>query len=315
MPEDTNQGGAGAGSTGAAASGQQDGSQTTQTSTQQPAGSQATQQPAQQTSTQQTGQAGSTTEFRYKEDRSDWMPRHRYNEAAQKSRQLEEQNQDLNRRLTIALGGEPTDPNAQKQEQLRTALFQMFPQLKRLSDLSDEQLEEVLATPQHVSASRQAEAQQWQRHGQAQIDSIATKVAEAIGSESLDDDQKGDLRISLKAWLETRVRTELAQAADRYGDDAVQRDERRFSPTLQRYEGGDAKLLDEFVTRYTKNWVEPARRSATARTSNRTRPVPDSSGRSAVTSVQRPTSFKSWDERLDYAAKVAKERGVSFDRN
>lgn len=310
----------GAGSTGAGASGQQQTDQTPgQTSAQQtPANTQATQGQQQQTPGQNDGHTrpgatsgGSQTPAF---DQKDFIPRHRFNEVSTKLRTLEEQNQDLHRRLTISLGGTPADPNAQKTEQVRGALIQMFPQLARLQQLSDEEFEALLQTPQHVSAARQTEVQHWERHGNQQLDTISSKVAEAISAETLDAEQRNDLRISLKSWLETRSRAELQQAADRYGDEAVRHDERLFSPTIQRYENGDPKLLDEFVTRYTKNWVEPARRSATARTSTRTRAVPDSSGRQAVTSVDRPASFKNWDERLDYAAKIAKERGVQFDR-
>lgn len=306
-------GGAGGGSqTDAGATGQQQTGTTQQTSSQS-AGNQGTQQTTtQQTSSQQTGQAGSTTEFRYKEDRSDWVPRHRLNETSGKLKTIEEQNQDLQRRLTIALGVHPADPNQQKSDQVRQAFFQMFPQFKKLAELSDDQLEAVLQAPSHVSASREAELRQWQRHGDQQVDTVSQKVAEAIGTERLDDEQRSDLRDTFSSWIKQRARTELQQAADRYGDDAVAKNERRFSDTIRRYEDSDPKLLDEFVTRYTKNWVEPARRSATARTSTRTRAVPDGSGRTPVSSLQRPQKFNSLDERLDFAVKVAKERGVQF---
>jgi hypothetical protein len=307
--------GTGGGSqTGAGASGQQ---QTTATQNASQSGQQSgTQQSTQQTSSQQSGQSASPTEFRYKEDRTDWVPRHRLNETSQKVKTLEEQTQDLQRKLTIALGGHVTDPQTQKAEQIRDAFFALpgMAKLKRFVDMEDAQLEQLFSLPAHAARTQQAEQAQWQRHSNSVVDAVSQKIADAMGVDALEDDQRGDLRPALSAWMKSRVKAELQQAADRYGEEAVARDQMRFSPTLQKYESADPKLLDEFVTRYTKNWVEPARRSATARTSTRTRPVPDGSGRTAVTSVTRPEKFKDLDERLDFAVKVAKERGVQFGR-
>ena len=308
-------GGGTAGSTDAGASGQQP------TGTQQQPSSQQSAQPGTPAGTQQqsgasndgqtrTGaQSGNGQQF----DPKDFIPRHRFNEVSGRVREQDATIQDLQRRLTLALGGQPTDPQTQKSEQVRAAFFEMFPQFKRLAELSEEQFEALLQAPTAVQTTRQAEAQQWQRHGDQQIDSASERVAEIIGVDALDDDQREDLRVSLRSWLDTKARAELAQAVERYGEQAVREDERRFSPTIARYEKGDPKLLDEFVNRYTKNWVEPARRAATARTSTRTRPVPGSGSRTPVSTIQKPATFKNWDERLDYAAKLAKERGASFN--
>lgn len=312
---DDNQNAGTAGSTDAGATGQQ------QTGTSQGSSTQSAQTGTQQGTQQHTGasndgqtRTGATSGSQGQQfDPKDWMPRHRFNEVNSRLRDIEAANQDLQRRLTLALGGTPADPNQQKSEQVRAAFFEMFPQFKRLAELSEEQFEAMLQAPTAIQSTRQAEAQQWQRHGDTQISAASDRVAEIIGVDSLDDEQRDDLRVSLRSWLDTKARAELSQAVDRYGEDVVRQDERRFSPTIARYEKGDPKLLDEFVSRYTKNWVEPARRAATARTSTRTRPVPESGNRSAVSSIQRPASFKNWDERLDFAAKLAKERGASFN--
>ncbi len=313
-------GGTGTGSTGAGASGQQ---QTGQSGQQGSQGSQAssTQQPGQGTqsgASNDGGQprTGASSGNGQQFDPKDFIPRHRFNEVSTKNRELETQLQDLNRRLTLALGGDVTDPDTAKANAVKEAFFKLpgMGALRKLAELSEDQLEGLLSVPQHVNTSRQAELRQWERHGNQVIDTISERVADAIGSESLNEDQKSDLRDNFSSWIRARARTELSQAVDRYGEDAVQQDERRFSPTIRAYEDGDAKLLDEFVTRYTKNWVEPARRTATARTSTRTRPVPDGSGRSAVSTIQKPEKFNSLDERLEYAAKLAKERGVVFGR-
>lgn len=298
-----------AGSTGAGASGQP---QTSQGST----SGQTSNQP-QQTSGQTTGQTGSTTGYSYPEDRSDWVPRHRLNEQSQKIRDYETKLEDAQRRLTLALGGTVTDPQTQKAEAIKEAFFNLpgMARLKKLIDLSEDEYDALFSAPQHIAASQTAEAAQWQRFGNQIVDTVSQKIAESIGAETLDAEQKADLRISLDSWLKGRIRAELAQASERYGEEAVSANQRRFSPSLRRYEEGDAKLLDEFVTRYTKTWVEPARRSATASHVNRTRPVPNAQrGNGVASSVKRPDKFNSLDERIAYASEVAKERGLVFGR-
>jgi hypothetical protein len=314
MPDEqtTGTGGTG-GSTDTGATGQTQTTGTGQTA----ASTTTTGQTAAGTSSQASGQTASPTAYTYKEDRSDWVPRHRLNEVSQKAQTYEERLAERDRQIAALTGAQTPDPNAQKAEAIREAFFNLpgMGVLRRFSELSEEQIESILQVPQQFSASKQAEARQWERHGNQQVDTVAERVAEAIGADSLDAEQKADLRTSMSHFIASRARTELQQAADRYGEQAVARDQRRFSETIRRYEDGDPKLLDEFVTRYTKNWVEPARRSATARTSTRTRPVPASGGRTPVTSsVQRPEKFNNWDERLDFAVNLAKERGVQFGR-
>lgn len=314
MAEDTNTGTGGAGSTDAGTSGQQPNSSQQQT----PANTSGQSTSTQQTSSQAPGQTGQPTAFIYKEDRSDWMPRHRFNEASTKAQTLESQLAERDRQIAALTGNAKPDASEQKAAQIKDAFFALpgMGVLKKLAErMTEDQIDSLLEVPNQVSASRQAEMRQWERHGNEQLNTVAEKVAEAIGSDSLDDDQKSDLRTSMSSWIKARATQELQQAVDRYGEKAVSQDQRRFSETIRRYEDGDVKLLDEFVTRYTKNWVEPARRSATARTFTRTRPVPDSGGRTPVTSsIKRPNSFKSLDERIDFAANLAKERGVQFGR-
>lgn len=318
MAGEQNTGGTGGGSTDASTSGQQT-TQTGQQTGSQTSGANTTGQQGQQTSASNDGQArtGASSGNGQQFDPKDFVPRHRLNEVSTQNQELKTQLQDVQRRLTIALGGDVADPNTQKANQIREAFFNLpgMGIFRKLSELSEEQLDALLQVPGQVSSSRNSEMRQWQRHGNQVVDTVASRVAEAIGADTLNDDQRSDLRESFSSWIKQRARTELQQAADRYGDEAVARDERRFSPTIRAYEDGDAKLLDEFVARYTKNWVEPARRSATAKTSTRTRPTPDGSGRNTpVSTVKRPDSFKSLDDRIAFAAELAKERGVQFGR-
>lgn len=305
--------GTGGGSTGAGASGQ---TQTTGQPASTTAGSTAAGSAAAGTSSQgTTGQTGSTTGYTYKEDRTDWVPRHRLNEVSTTARQKDETIADLNRKIAVLAGGSgAVDPETQKAEAIRNAFFNLpgMGVLKRLAErlTNEEDVDRLLEAPAYAENARQGELRQWERHGNEQVDAIAESVAQAIGVDTLDVDQKTDLRQAFSAFVRSKSTAELNVAVERYGLEAVQRNERKFSETLRRYEEGDAKLRGEFVTRYTKSWVEPSRRSATARTASRTRPVPEGGRRPPVTSVSRPDKFKDLDARLDFAAGVAREAGL-----
>ena len=270
--------------------------------------------------------AGSTTpgtsptsgsqSYTYTEDRSNWLrpdqaiPKHRFdevNQRAHRAAELEGQLSEAQNRIRALAGVAPTDANSEKAQQIREAFFNLpgMGALRRLAEMSDEQLDALGEIPNQLHNTSQAEARQWTRHGDSTVSNISSQVAEAIGTDSLDADQQSDLRTSFASWLRAKINNEMQTQGIRDIADTT---------TLQRYEAGDEKLQGEFVARYTKNWVEPARRTQTARTANRTRPVINSAGRSQVTStVQRPEKFKSLDERLDYALGIAKERGV-FNR-
>lgn len=247
----------------------------------------------------------SPTGFTYTEDRSKWIPPHRFNEVSQQARRaadLESQIAERDRKIQALAGVTPKDSEAAKAESIKEALFQIMPQLRVFADRSVEEIQQILETPQYAARQEQTELRGWQRHGNQQMDIISERVAEAIGADKLDADQQADLRDGFASWLKQKAQAEL-QASD--GAE---------SKTLARYEDGDEKLLDEFVSRYTKNWVEPARRRATASTTARIRPTVSSTGRAQVTSLKRPEKFANLDERIEYAANLAKERGAQFGR-
>ncbi len=258
----------------------------------------------------------SGTQFSYAEDRSTWLrpdqaiPKHRFDEVNQKAHrasELEGQLAEAQNRIRALAGVEPVTPGSEKAEQIREAFFNLpgMGIFRKFAEMTEEEFDSMRSMPQQIQHTTNAENRQWQRHGDSQISDISSQVAEAIGADTLDADQQSDLRTSFSSWLRTKIQSDMSSQG-------LQNIEE--SPTLQRYEAGDAKLLSEFVTRYTKNWVEPARRTQTARTASRTRPVPNSAGRSQVTTVNRPEKFNSLDERLDYAVNLAKERGLTFSR-
>jgi hypothetical protein len=248
-----------------------------------------------------TRTGASNTGFTYTEDRSKWIPPHRLNEETQKHTQLKAQFDDLDRRFKLAIGGTPADEKTQKSEAVKEAFFQMFPAAKRLFSLPDDQLERLLQTPDAVAQTTAAEQRQWERHGNQALTYIGDRIADALHLEKLDTDAVEDIRPVFSRWLKSEIQKELQTSNGEKSD------------TLRRYEDSDQSLFDAFATHYTKRWVDPARRSSAAQTTNRTRPVPDSRGRNAVaSSVARPDKFNSLDERIEYAAKLAKERGVQF---
>lgn len=267
----------------------------------QPNGSQAgaTTQPA------GTQQAGSQA-YTYKEDRSNWIPKHRFDEVntqAARARELEQQLEQERQRVRALSGVEPTDPNAQRAEQVREAFFNLpgMGIFRKLAELNEEQIDSLLQVPDQVQQTQAQQMAGWQRHADEQIGYVADSIADAMGVEALDDDQKTDVRTQFTAWLKRTVNGELRSQGQ--------------SATLQRYEAGDKKLLDEFATAYSKRWVQPGQRANASRIVNRQRAVPNSGGgRTVVSSVNRPAKFNSLDERLDFAVNRAKEMGIQFGR-
>ncbi len=268
------------------------------------------------TGTSPTPQSSSTaaptaspTEYKYKEDRSNWIPKNRFDEINQRAHQSTAQLQALQqelanerRRVQALAGVVPQDPNAQRSEQVKQAFFEMFPQFKQLASMSDEQMQKLMMAPDRMQEASQAEHRQWQRHGNQQVAAISEQVADALGMDKLSPRQESTLRTAFTAWLKSTAAQEF-QASNGQGSD-----------TLRRYEDGDPSVIQSFTTEYVADFITPARRQATAQSINRNRPVPNSSGRSQVTTPPRPETFKDLDERIAYAAEQYKERGGSFGR-
>ena len=274
----------------------------------QPAGANGSQVPA---GGSPAGGAGNATpgagsgekSYTFKEDRTDWIPKHRFNEVntqAQRARQLEADIADRDRKIAALAGTQTPDPDSKKAEAIREAFFNLpgMGIMRKFSALTDEQVDRLLAVPDHAEAATQAELRQWQRHGNEQVAYIGDKIAEAMNMDELTPRQTTAMRTQFSAWIKSRATAEI--------------DTEGQSKTISRYEDGDAKLLDEFVKEYTDDFIAPARRTAAAHTSTRTRAVPSSQGRSQVTQTARPAAFKSLDERLDFAVTRAKEMGVNF---
>jgi hypothetical protein len=251
-----------------------------------------------------TAQPGASTGFTYTEDRSKWIPPHRFNEVntrAQEAATLREQIKERDAKIAALAGLTPADPGSDKAKAIDQAFRAQYPHLVPLLDMKKEDIERLTKTPEQVERASNAEKRESQRHGKSQLSALYSQVAESIGADKLSDDQQSDLKFSFGAWFRSKCAAEIEASSDG-----------QTSATLQRYEDGDPELLKEFVKRYTANWIEPARRRVTQQTLTRTRPVPNSGGRTQVSTVQRPEKFKNLDERIEYAANLAKERGASF---
>lgn len=240
--------------------------------------------------------------FTYKEDRSDWIPKHRFNEVntrASRAAELEAAVAERDRKIAALAGVTPPDAGTEKAEKVREAFFGLpgiGARMKKLMDLPDDQFQALMETPGQLTNLNNETQSRWAAHSDRQISTISEHIAEALGVDNLDADQTAEVRVSFARWIKAKAQAEFDSTGD--------------MPSAKRYEAGDPKLLQEFSTAFTKRWAEPARRAAVATNVNRARPIPNSGGRSAVTSVVRPAAFKTLDERLDYAANLARERGV-----
>lgn len=254
------------------------------------------------TGTSRTGAAASG--FTYQEDRSRWIPPHRFNEVSEQARRtkdLETQLQERDRKIAALAGVSPTDPDQSKADKVKEAFFQMFPAAKELLSLDADKVKSILNVPALEKKAEAAEARVWQKHADSQVAQISERLAEQLGADKLSPRQEAGVRIAFQDWLKSRCQSELRAS---HGE---------ASATLTAYESGNSSdLLDAFVKEYAEDWITPARRQATATNVNRARAVPNSSGRTPVTSVTKPATFKTLDERLDYAANLAQERGMRF---
>lgn len=219
-----------------------------------------------------TGNAG----FTFKEDRSDWVPRHRLNETSGKLTAAEtraikaETDLAAEQRRTRALAGvEPQDPKAAEAESIRGVLQDMFPQLKALEGLTKDQLQEVMEAAQSARHTSQAS---WQRHTVGVLGDLDAEAATTLGVDKLTATQQARLRQAYR---------EEALQASAVRQQAVKRGERDVMETLStdndfiaRHERADKTLIKEFVKAYLDDWYEPARRSVTAAQARRFRPLP-----------------------------------------
>jgi hypothetical protein len=204
--------------------------------------------------------------FTFKEDRTDWVPRHRITETGQKLTAAEQRalkaEQDLateRARVQALVGATPKDDQTKQTDEIRELLQGMFPQLKELEKLTAGQLQKVLDAASGAEATTQAH---WNRVAAEMLSTLDEQFADEIGVEKLTDSQQRRIRNAYRAEAEAAVEARK-QGADPTGD------------FLDRHERGDKTLVAEFLKGYLGDFFEPAKRAVTSAAVRRQRPTPN----------------------------------------
>lgn len=211
--------------------------------------------------------------YTFKEDRSDWLPRTRLNEETSKRTRAEQERdavkaqiEERDRKIAALAGVAPQDPKAKETEELRAAMYEMFPQLQALEKLTGEQLQDVLEAAQSARGTAQAT---WERHAEEMFTNLEGEISEKIGVDKLTPTQQRNLRRAYReeAQMCLAARQKAAQQGDSSYD--VRND------FISRHERGDKSLIKEFAKAFLDDWYTPAVRSVTARQTQRIgRPLP-----------------------------------------
>jgi hypothetical protein len=85
-------------------------------------------------------------------------------EETQKRTTLEAQIVERDRKIAALAGTTTPDAKTEKAEQIKQAMFEMFPWAKRLSELDDDQLEACSMRRKGAERAEKIEQQQWKRH-------------------------------------------------------------------------------------------------------------------------------------------------------
>lgn len=208
--------------------------------------------------------APTSPEFKYAEDRSQWIPPHRLNEVTNRYRQEAESRRDLERRYRALAGLE--QPRNQEHDAVRAQFSTVFPELAPLLQ-HPEQLQQVLKLVQSGQLNEMAGTTEayWARHAQSISRDLVTKYAASVGVEAstLGARATNRMALQLKAFIEE--------------DQSGQRQ--------YRFEMGDPVLVEECLADMQGLFVEPVRRStatAAARTVETNRRLPEAGPRGQI---------------------------------
>lgn len=246
----------------------------------------------------QRGTSGQNAGFTYKEDRSKWMPPHRFQEVnskLEKLRPLEAENKRLADQVKALAGVGPTDPDAEKVESIKSKMFEMFPWAKKFAELSADQLDRVINAADQIDVAQQYVTQGHSKHAKMMLTSLVDEATSLSGEMS--DRAQGRLKSAFSTMIEVEI--EKSEASG------------EVSPILQRYIDGDEKLVQDFANEWNEDFGKPIRRQITAQEVNTARRVPNSQGRTQVTTVKRPEAFKTLDDRIAHMAETVKQH-VTF---
>ena len=238
-------------------------------------------------------------QFTYTEDRSDWIPRHRFNVVSTRTRTLEQQLQDTTRRMQALAGVTPPNPQDAEAEEVRTAFKQMFPHLAKLDD---QRIDRLLKLADQSDQLETTANHHWQQHTQRMVGALETEIAEQLGVSDLTPRQR------------QRIGEAYANALNR--DYVTAQREGRQSEMLRRHEAGDESLIAEFAKEWVEDFVEPVRRRATASAVHRvgTR-VPSGRSSQNVSTVSKPRIDFTNEQAIEDAAVAAfQQHGGMFSR-
>lgn len=210
-----------------------------------------------------TPAAPAATGYSYKEDRSDWIPRHRLNENTSKFEQqiksLQERLEEQDRRVKSVFGIENKTAAQKEADETRQALRELLPELQ------GEQLtkEEIAELREAAKAARETSISSWQRHAVSMVTDLQSQVAKGMGLDQLSPSQS---RLLGTAYREAAQAAAIARQDDPDHDAS--------NDFLARHERGDKTLIQEFAKAILDDWFEPAKRYAAASIARRNRPVP-----------------------------------------
>lgn len=201
--------------------------------------------------------------FSYAEDRSKWIPPHRYNETAERVRLLEQGLANYQQRVRALMGvAEPENPRV---AELKRSMKEMFPGLAPLID--DPEAFHRLSRGEVPGASERTgfESAYWARHGREMTTQAIDQYAKAAGVKTED---LGDRRVQM-------IAREMAAfiATDPSGQ------------LQQRYEQGDPAFISEFIADLTGFYVTPLRKQTVvngAQQVDRNRQLPSQRGPSGA---------------------------------
>jgi hypothetical protein len=234
--------------------------------------------------------------FNFPEDRKDWIPPYRYNQAAERARQLEVALETERQRVRALAGfgdeGRGGRPRFSPEEQrVAEAIGKLLPGSELLARPELQQLVELMQSGQLQEALGLV-GSYWGRHAQSYGRQLVDTYAKAIGADpkSLPPNAMRRLAGVFQQYI----------AEDRTGE------------RTSRYENEDPALLSEFAAELTGIFIEPVRRSATtaaATTVETNRRLPQQGPRGGIPPGEPPKKLRGQDLRTAARDFVRKQTG------
>lgn len=279
------------------------GDQMANESTEQNQGQQDQNQQAQNTSDQtQNGQQDQQGQQQraasQQDDRSKWIPPHRFNEVntkyqteAQRAAALEAQLQQATQRIQALAGIQQRAPEELEMEEVRNALFKVHPALAKLSD---EMVEKLVRIAENGDQLEETNKTIWRNHGMKMIRNAQDTIADRLNVESLTERQKQRIGREYVMYIE-----DLAKSGD--------------TEIMRRHEAGDEKLIEEFAKAFLEDWQESIRKSVVTEATGPRRPIPSGRGRSVVVGTQKKKiNYNNTEEFGNALVESFKDHGGTF---